>query len=159
MSKKIIATVRLAPGEIGYYDGLSGIYLTNTAPVADIVEGTNTKQLLVSVISRRLLLLSGSLGELKNPFISAPKKEEAAEVKEEAPAVQEEIPAPAAEEVAVVEETPAEPEPEAVAEPETPIEETATVQEEIPAEEAPVEEAAAEDAKPSKRGRAKKDKE
>ena len=37
-----IAVVRLAPGQAGYYDELSGIYLTAGKPVAGIPSGTNS---------------------------------------------------------------------------------------------------------------------
>ena len=63
MSKEIIAVIRLSVGEVGYYDDLSCIYLTASAPQRDVYAGTNCTQLRRSVKSGRLKLLSGSLGE------------------------------------------------------------------------------------------------
>jgi hypothetical protein len=65
MNREVIAVVRLALGEIGYYDDLSCIHLTAVNPQRDIFAGTNCTQLRRSVKSGRLRLLSGSLGEEK----------------------------------------------------------------------------------------------
>jgi len=65
MNKEVIAVVRLAVGEVGYYDNLSCIHLTASEPRRDIIAGTNCTQLRRSVKSGRLKLLSGSLGEEK----------------------------------------------------------------------------------------------
>lgn len=65
MNKEIIAVVQLSPGEAGFYDELSRIYLTASNPKRDITAGTNCTQLRRSVKSGRLKLLSGSLGEEK----------------------------------------------------------------------------------------------
>lgn len=62
-SKEIIAVIRLSPGEAGYYDPLSKIHLTIGKPQREIFAGTNCTQLRRSVASRRLRLISGSLGE------------------------------------------------------------------------------------------------
>lgn len=59
-NRDIIAEIRLAPGEIGYYDEYSRIYLTNQNPVAKVYAGTNTTQIVRSVASGRLLLISGT---------------------------------------------------------------------------------------------------
>lgn len=148
MSKKVIAVVRLQPGEAGYYDELSRIHLTIGHPEAHIYAGTNCEQLRRSVQSGRLRLVSGSFGEPPQPFRfvrkgehlvlahnTAPAKEEPVkeeEVKETVEAVKEEP----------VVEAPAE---EVVEEP--------AVAEEV-AEEAPVvEEAPVEEKKPARRTR------
>lgn len=57
-----IAVVRLAPGQAGYYDELSGIYLTAGKPVAGIPSGTNCAQLRRSVRMGTIILQSGTLG-------------------------------------------------------------------------------------------------
>lgn len=62
-----IAVIRLAPGQVGYYDELSRIHLTIGNPERAIYAGTNCSQLRKSVKSGRLRLISGSLGEDKTP--------------------------------------------------------------------------------------------
>ena len=63
-----IAVIRLAPGQVGYYDELSRIHLTIGNPERAIYAGTNCSQLRKSVKSGRLRLISGSLGEDKTPI-------------------------------------------------------------------------------------------
>ena len=58
----IIATIKLALGEVGFYDPLSGIHLSIGNPVAYVRAGVNTSQLQSSVRSGRLILVEGSLG-------------------------------------------------------------------------------------------------
>jgi hypothetical protein len=65
MNREVIAVVRLALGEIGYYDDLSRTHITVTDPQRDIFAGTNCTQLRRAVKSGRIRLLSGSLGEEK----------------------------------------------------------------------------------------------
>lgn len=62
-----IAVIKLAPGQVGYYDELSRIHLTIGNPERVIYAGTNCSQLRKSVKSGRLRLISGSLGEDKIP--------------------------------------------------------------------------------------------
>lgn len=57
-----IAVVRLAPGQAGYYDELSGVYLTAGKPTAAIPSGTNCAQLRRSVRMGVIILQSGTLG-------------------------------------------------------------------------------------------------
>lgn len=57
-----IALIRLARGQVGYYDELSRIHLTIGQPEAPVYAGTNCSQLRRSVKSGRLILVSGSLG-------------------------------------------------------------------------------------------------
>lgn len=60
MQKRIpIATIKLAPGEAGYYDEYSRIYLSSTRPDAVIYSGTNCTQIKRSIKSGRLRLVSG----------------------------------------------------------------------------------------------------
>lgn len=57
-----IAVVRLAPGQAGYYDELSGVYLTAGNRTAAIPSGTNCAQLRRSVRMGTIILQSGTLG-------------------------------------------------------------------------------------------------
>ena len=165
MNKDIIATIRLAQGEGGYYDELSRIHLTVGNPQRDVYAGTNCTQIRRSVKSGRLRLLFGSLGEEKkidldkkgNRFtaseapvapvvapVAAPVVEPEAPVAEEAPAFVEESgateieavkPAEEAPTEEVVEEAAAEEVVPAAEEAETPAEVVKEVVEETPAEE------------------------
>ena len=59
--RKVIAEIKLAPGQVGFYDPLTNIHLTITYPFGTVYSGMNTTNLLRSVKSKRLVLLSGSL--------------------------------------------------------------------------------------------------
>jgi len=132
----VIAEIRLAPGEVGYYDDYSRIYLNSARPTAKIYAGTNTTQIRKSIRSGRLRLISGSLNAA--PAKAEPKpvkpevKEEAAEaveeVKEETAEAVEEVKEEAAEAVEEVKE-------EATEAVEEVKEETAEVVEEVKSEE------------------------
>ena len=158
MNKDIIATIRLAQGEGGYYDELSRIHLTAGNPQRDIYAGTNCTQLRRSVKSGRLRLLFGSLGEEKKIDLSRKGNRFTAPEAPVAPVVAPEA-APVVEpEAPVVEEAPAFVEESGATEIEAvkPAEEAPT--EEV-VEEAAVEEAAVEEvapAVPAKKSRAKK---
>lgn len=113
MSNTIIAQVKLASGEVGYYDDYSRLYLTISNPIGVIYSGMNLTQIKHSVKSGRLKLISGSLyGETTKPVkvetpaktepvkpVEEPKKEEpvkeevkpAEEVVEPTPVVEEEV--------------------------------------------------------------------
>lgn len=113
MSNTIIAQVKLASGEVGYYDDYSRLYLTISNPIGVIYSGMNLTQIKHSVKSGRLKLISGSLyGETTKPVkvetpaktepvkpVEEPKKEEpvkeevkpAEEVAEPTPVVEEEV--------------------------------------------------------------------
>ena len=72
MTRKAIAVIALSPGEIGYYDDYSRIYLSNSSPRATIYSGTNLYQIRKSIKSGRLRLVEGSLADgeaLKNKNI------------------------------------------------------------------------------------------
>ena len=129
MQKQPIAKIRLASGEVGYYDDYSRIYLSVANPEAYIYPGTNLFQIKRSIKSGRLRLIEGSLSEpvVEKPVvasgITSPRAPEVVvEVKAEvaleeaAPVVTEEVPAKA--------ETPTE----------TKVEETSTPAEEIATE-------------------------
>ena len=63
MTRKAIAVIALSPGEIGYYDDYSRIYLSNSSPRATIYSGTNLYQIKKSIKSGRLRLVEGSLAD------------------------------------------------------------------------------------------------
>ena len=68
-----IAIVRLAPGEVGFYDELTRIHLTIADPQKPVTKGMNVAGLRRSVKSKRLLLVSGSLEpETASPLPAAP---------------------------------------------------------------------------------------
>lgn len=91
MAKRIpIATIKLAPGEAGYYDEYSRIYLSSTNPVATVYSGMNCTQIKKSIKSGRLRIVSGSFEEPAKeafqPNIKKTKVQLNEEVKEEAKA-------------------------------------------------------------------------
>ena len=86
--RKIIATIRLGHNQVGFYDKLTGIYLTQEKPTADIFAGMNTMQIRKSLISKRIVLISGSLDNSSLPIMTAvnnQKKTEAAPIVDIAP--------------------------------------------------------------------------
>ena len=95
MSNTIIAQVKLASGEVGYYDDYSRLYLTISNPIGVIYSGMNLTQIKHSVKSGRLKLISGSLyGEATKPVkVETPVKTEPVkpveEPKKEEPVVEE----------------------------------------------------------------------
>lgn len=140
---EVIAIIKLAPGEVGYYDELSKIHLTISRPKANVYDYMNTSRLLRSVKSKTLILVAGSLVPVNK---EKKEVEEVIAVKEETveipPVV---VPATPAEPI-VIEEVKAE---------EVVVEETAKVEEVV---EEPVVEKAAEPKK-EKKSRNKKKKE
>lgn len=121
MQKRIpIATIKLAPGEAGYYDEYSRIYLSSTRPDAVIYSGTNCTQIKRSIKSGRLRLVSGGFDkpvtepvvEQQTPVITeevkeVPVQEEEVKTEEEvAPTIvtEEQAPEEVKEEVPVREE-------------------------------------------------------
>lgn len=60
MARTVIARVRLAPSEVGYYDDLSRIHLTITSPEADVLSGMNCSHLKRGVANGTLRLVHGS---------------------------------------------------------------------------------------------------
>lgn len=61
MAKEIIATVKLAPGNIGWYDELTGIHITLTRPTAYVYSGSNTTNLINGLKLGKITIQSGSL--------------------------------------------------------------------------------------------------
>lgn len=108
-----IATIKLAPGEAGYYDEYSRIYLSSTNPVTTIYSGTNCTQIKKSIKSGRLRLVSGSFEEipkeLKLEMAAVVPKKPAIEAKKEAevvePKVEKEVSEPIVERQEKVQET------------------------------------------------------
>lgn len=68
MTRQVIAKIKLSPGQGGFYDPVSRIHLTYGAPVAEVYAGTNTEGLKKALRNRTISLLTGSLGEHKQPF-------------------------------------------------------------------------------------------
>ena len=92
MQKRIpIATIKLAPGEAGYYDEYSRIYLSSTRPDAVIYSGTNCTQIKRSIKSGRLRLVSGGFDKpVTEPVIEQQTSVVTEEVKE-VPVQEEEV--------------------------------------------------------------------
>lgn len=59
--REVIGIVRLAPGEVGYFDDLTRIHLTIANPQHPIYAGMNTTNIKRSVRVGRLVLVSGTL--------------------------------------------------------------------------------------------------
>ena len=61
----IIARIKLNPGETGYYDEKTNIYLNWKHPVADVPLGADVSDLRRSVKAHRISIVAGSLGRAK----------------------------------------------------------------------------------------------
>lgn len=79
--KEIIATIRLAGGQVGFYDQLTGIYLTQTQPVAHLYAGMNLNQIKKSLKSKRIHLISGSIDNSSLPIMKKIEKKAEIEIK------------------------------------------------------------------------------
>ena len=64
----VIATIKLAPGRVGFYDELSRVHLTLGAPTAVIYSGTNCARLRRAVRDGVIKLVDGTLGGDIPPF-------------------------------------------------------------------------------------------
>jgi len=64
----IIAKIRLNSGQGGFWDPISRIHLTAGNPERDVEAGTNCTGLRAAVRSKRIKLVSGSLGTEVPPF-------------------------------------------------------------------------------------------
>lgn len=106
---QVIGVIKLAPGEVGFYDEISKIHLTMSRPKAEVYDYMNTTKLIRAVRSKVLILVAGSLNAARTLNEEAPvaklKKVSAQIVKEEK-VVEETIPQVAmfAEEIIVPEE-------------------------------------------------------
>lgn len=79
MAKTPIAEIKLAPGEVGYYDEYSKIYLSSANQSAIVYSGTNCTQIKRSIQSGRLRLVRGGFDiEPKANNILVKKNTEAA---------------------------------------------------------------------------------
>lgn len=58
---KAIAVVKLAPGVIGYYDELSGLYLNMISPIGEVYDDMNYSKIKRAIMDRTLELVSGTL--------------------------------------------------------------------------------------------------
>ena len=87
MTNKIIAVVKVAPGNIGWYDSLTGIHLTIARSTAKVYSGSNTTNLVKALRERVIELVDGSLIEGKQePTIdSTPLNNIVVELKEKKP--------------------------------------------------------------------------
>ena len=85
MTKKIIAVVKLAPGNIGWYDALTGIHLTLARSTASVYSGSNTTNLTKALRERVIELVTGSLieGNQEPTINSAPLNTIVVDIKEE----------------------------------------------------------------------------
>lgn len=85
MTKKIIAVVKLAPGNIGWYDALTGIHLTLARPTSNVYSGSNTTNLTKALRERVIELVTGSLieGNQEPTINSAPLNTMVVDIKEE----------------------------------------------------------------------------
>ena len=91
--RDLIAVVKLARGEVGYFDDITRTHLTLSNPYAKIYKGMNTKNIKMSVHSGRLELVSGSF-EPETDSVKAkvePKVEPKAEPKTKEPKVEPKI--------------------------------------------------------------------
>ena len=129
MQKRIpIATIKLAPGEAGYYDEYSRIYLSSTRPDAVIYSGTNCTQIKRSIKSGRLRLVSGGFDKPVTESVIEQQVPVATEEAKEVPVQEEEVKTEEEVASAVVEEQA----PEVKEEIETPVQEVENKTEEAP---------------------------
>ena len=61
----VIARVKLAPGETGFFDSSTNTYLNWSHPVADIELGSDLKSLRAAVKAKKITVIEGSLGQKK----------------------------------------------------------------------------------------------
>ena len=61
MLNNVIGVIKLAPGEVGFYDEFTRIHLTIGNAIANVVAGMNTTNIKRAVASGRVILLSGML--------------------------------------------------------------------------------------------------
>lgn len=66
--KQEIARIKLNPGQGGYFDPITRIHLTHGDPIKIVYAGMNTTGLKAAVRSKRISIISGSLGDFSPPF-------------------------------------------------------------------------------------------
>lgn len=89
---KVKAIIKLADGNVGFYDNLTQIHLTILSPLGRVYEGMNTTNLQRGVACNTIEVLEGSLTSdivEKEPVVSVPMEEltPAEKVEEEVPEV------------------------------------------------------------------------
>ena len=57
----LIARVKLAPGEIGYYDQLSNVHLTLSNPIGEVYDDCNYSRIKKAIANNQLILIEGTL--------------------------------------------------------------------------------------------------
>lgn len=60
-----IAKIRLALGNVGFYDSLTGVRLTKAAPEAIVYSGKNTANIKKAIREGKVVLKEGSLSSLR----------------------------------------------------------------------------------------------
>jgi hypothetical protein len=74
---KAIGTIRLAPGNVGYFDPITRIHLTISNPEKPVLDTMNTEGLKQAVRSGSIKLISGTLSpEVNSPVIEKVTVEE-----------------------------------------------------------------------------------
>lgn len=58
---KSIAVVKLSPGVIGYYDEISGLYLSMASPIGEVYDDMNYSKIKRAIMDRTLELVAGTL--------------------------------------------------------------------------------------------------
>lgn len=89
---KVKAIIKLADGNVGFYDNLTQIHLTILSPLGRVYEGMNTTNLQRGVVCNTIEVLEGSLTSdivEEEPMVSVPMEEltPAEKVEEKVPEV------------------------------------------------------------------------
>lgn len=74
---KVKAIIKLANGNVGFYDNLTQIHLTILSPIANVYEGMNVTNLQRGVSCKTIEVLEGSLYTSEPEIIEPPIKEDA----------------------------------------------------------------------------------
>ena len=75
---KVKAIIKLADGNVGFYDNLTQIHLTILSPLGRVYEGMNTTNLQRGVVCNTIEVLEGSLTSdivEEEPMVSVPMEE------------------------------------------------------------------------------------
>lgn len=87
MSGNRIAIIKLARGEVGFYDDLTRIHLTLSRPSADVYDNMNTAKLRRGVSGRVIELVAGSLMPTSRKEVEVEKACEKLHVEQSKPEV------------------------------------------------------------------------
>lgn len=63
MNENCIAIVKLAPGNVGWYDKLTGLHLTIAHPTAEVRQGYDLKGIKKAVAFKTIEVIEGTLSE------------------------------------------------------------------------------------------------